>query len=121
VLRRFLLADENHRNVPTVALLYDRIGIYIHFAQGSAEFTQERRNGGFRFVAEVASGSRVESYVAGSGRSKAGVFGMSAHRLGSKLHLTGEQAPLGRTAHNDKVDVKQRLRRGGAKWEEWWR
>ena len=31
MLRRFPLADEDHRNIPTVALLQDRIGIYIDF------------------------------------------------------------------------------------------
>ena len=96
MLRRFPLADEDHRNIPTVALLQDRIGIYIDF-QGGAEFSQERRDGSLGFVAEVASGTRVESNVAGPGGGKAGVFGMHAHRFVAKLHLTGEQAPLGRT------------------------
>jgi hypothetical protein len=97
MLRRFLLANEDHWNIPTIALLEDRIGIYIHFAEGGAEFSQERRDGRLGFVAEVASGTRVESNVAGPGSGKAGVFWMSAHRFAAKLHLTGEQAPLGRT------------------------
>jgi len=33
VLRRFPLANKNHRNIPTVALLEDRIGINIDFAK----------------------------------------------------------------------------------------
>src|SRR5712691_11917399 len=97
MLRRFPLSDEDHRNIPTVALLQDRIGIYIDFPEGRAEFSQERRDGRLGFVAEVASGTRVESNVARPGSGKAGVFGMSAHRFVAKLHLTGGQAPLGRT------------------------
>ena len=97
MLRRFLLTDEDHRNIPTVALLQDRIRIYIDFPEGGAEFSQERRDGRLGLVAQVASGTRVESNVARPGSGKAGVFGMSAHRFVAKLHLTGEQAPLGRT------------------------
>ena len=97
VLRRFPLANEDHRNIPAVALLQDRIGIYIDFAEDSAEFSQERRDGRLGFVTEVASWTRVESDVAGTGSGKARVFGMRAHRLSAKPHLTGEQARLGRT------------------------
>jgi hypothetical protein len=97
MLRRFSLADENHWNIPTVALLQDRIGVYIDFPESDAEFPQERLNGGLGFVAEVAPGTRVESNVAGPGSGKAGVFGMSAHHLAAKLHLTEEREPLGRT------------------------
>ncbi len=97
MLRRFPLSDEDHRNIPTVALFQDRIGIYIDFPEGAAEFSQERRDGRLGFVAEVASRTRVESNVAGPGSGKAGVFGMSAHRSVAKVHLTGERAPLGRT------------------------
>ncbi len=97
MLRRFPLADEDHRNVPAVALLKDRIGIYIHFSEFRAEFPQERRDGRFGFVAKMAARTRVESNLARTGSGKAGVFGMSAHRLVAKLHHTGEQAPLERT------------------------
>ncbi len=97
MLRRFPLSDEDHRNIPTVALLQDRIGIYIDFPEGGAEFSQEWRDGRLGFVAEVASWTRVESDVAGTGSGKARVFRMRAHRLSAKPHLTGEQARLGRT------------------------
>ena len=97
MLRRFPLANKNHRNVPTVALLQDRIGIYIDFSEDGSEFSQERRDGRLGFVAEVASGTRVESNVTGPRSSKAGVLGMSIHHFGPKLHLTGERALLGRT------------------------
>ncbi len=97
VLRRFPLANEDHRNIPTIALLEGRIGINIDFAKGSAEFSQERRDGRLGFVAKVASRTRIEGDVAGTGSGKARVFGMCAHLLGAKLHLTGEQARLGRS------------------------
>lgn len=103
MLRRFLLADEDHRNIPAVALLQDRIGIYIHFAEDCTEFAQERRNGGLGFVAKMASRTGIERHVTRTGSSKAFVFGMGAHRFGAKLHLTGEQAPLGRTRHNNRA------------------
>jgi hypothetical protein len=93
----FASADEDHRNIPTVALLQDRIVIYIDFPKGRTEFLQERRDGRLGFVTEVAPGTRVESNVAVAGSGKAGVFGMSAHRLSAKVHHTGEQSPLGRT------------------------
>jgi len=98
MLGRFFLADEDHGNIPTVALLQDRIGIYIDFPESGAEFLQERRDRSLGFVAEVASGSRVESDFAEAGSGKAGVFVMSAHRFVAKLHLTGERAPVGRTS-----------------------
>ena len=97
VLGRFPLANKDHRNIPAVALLEDRIGVYIDFAEDSAEFSHERRDGGLGFVAKVASWARVESDVAGAGSGKARVFGMRAHRLRAKPHLTGEQARLGRS------------------------
>jgi hypothetical protein len=97
VLRRFPLSDEEHWNIPTIALLQNRIGIYIDFPEGGAEFSQERGDGRLGFVAKVTSGTRVESNVAGPGSGKAGVFRMGAHRLVVKLHLTGEQVRLGRT------------------------
>jgi hypothetical protein len=97
VLCRFPLANKDHRNIPTVALLEDRIGIYIDLPEYSAKFSQERRDGGLGFVAEVASWTRIESDVAGTASGKACVFRMSAHRLSAKAHLTGEQARLGRS------------------------
>jgi len=119
MLGRFFLADKNHRNIPAVALLQVGIVINIDFAKDGAEFAQKRSDGRLGFVAEVASGAGVKSDVPGAGSGKAGVFGMSAHRLGVNLHLTGEQAPLGRTRHNNKaVFAKRSKRRDGAKWEE---
>jgi len=101
MLRCFPLANEDHRNIPAVALLQDRIGIYIDFPEDGAEFSQERRDGRLGFVAKVASWTRIEGDVAGRGSGKACVFRIGAHRLGAKLHLTGEQCAREERAHND--------------------
>ena len=63
MLRGFLLADEDHWNIPTVTLLQHRIVIYIDLEEDGTEFAQERRNGGLRFFAEVTPGTRIESDV----------------------------------------------------------
>src|SRR4029077_2155774 len=105
MLGRFPIADENHRNVPAVALLKRRIVVDIDFVEGGAELSQERRDGGLGFVAKVASRARIESDVAWAGSGKTCVFRMSAHRFVANLHLTGEQAALGRTAHNSEAIV----------------
>jgi len=97
MLRYFSLANEDHRNIPAVALLQDRIGINIDFPEDSAEFSQERRDGRLGFVAKVAPRTRIEGDIAGSGSGKAGVFWMGAHRLSANLHLNGGQAALERT------------------------
>ncbi len=98
MLRRFPPANEDDRNIPAVALFQNRIGINIDFPKGGAELSQERRDSRLGFLAEVASWTRIEGDVAGRGSGKARVFGMSAHRLVAKLHLTGKQACLGRTS-----------------------
>jgi hypothetical protein len=103
MLCRFPLANENHRNIQAVALLQDRIVINIDLSEGDAEFSQERCDRGLSFVAEVASGTGVESDVAGAASGKAFVFRMGAHRLGVNPHLTGKQAPFSRTRHNTKT------------------
>ena len=59
MLRYFLLPDKNHRNIPAVAILQGKIGIYIHFAEDGAEFQEQRRNGGLGFVAKMASRTSV--------------------------------------------------------------
>lgn len=84
MLRYFPVSDENHGNVPAVAVLQESIGINIHFAEDSAEFQHQRRNGSLGFVAEVASGAGVESDVTRAGNGKSGVFGMRAHRFSAK-------------------------------------
>jgi hypothetical protein len=93
----FALADEDDGDIQAVSLLQHQIVIDVYLAQNGTELAEQRGDGGFRFLAKMASGTRVERDVARAGSGKAGVFGMSAHRLRAKLHLTGERAPLGRT------------------------
>ncbi len=63
MLRGFLRADEEHRNIPTVALPKDRIVIYVDLSQNSAEFSQEGRDGSLSFVAKVTARTSVERDV----------------------------------------------------------
>jgi len=102
-----------------VALLQNRVVINIDFAEGGTDFAQERGDRGLGFVAKVASGTRVKCDVAWTGGGEPSIFGMSAHRFSENLHLTGEQARLGRTRHNIKAAFAKRCqRKDGAKWEE---
>src|SRR5258708_16126630 len=59
----FLLADEEHWDIPTVALHQQRIIIYIDLSEDRAEFPQERHDGGLGFVAKVTPRTRVERDV----------------------------------------------------------
>ena len=86
--------------------------------EASAEFAQERRNGRLGFVAKVATGTRVESNVAGPGGSKAGVFGMSAHRLSANLHLNGKPAPLERMSAYYQGRRCEAFQKRRSEWEE---
>ena len=105
MLCRFALPDEDHWNIPPVALLQGSIPIHVHFVEGSIKLAQEWCDGSLRFVAKMAARPSVEGNVARARGGKAGVFGMLAHRFAAKWHLTGEQAPMGRTAHNNKPIV----------------
>lgn len=60
VLRGFVSADEDHRNVPAIFLGEFGIQINVHLAQWGAEFAEQWSDGGFGVVAEVAAGPRVE-------------------------------------------------------------
>ncbi len=75
MLRRFPWADEDHRNIPRVALLQDGIGVYIDFPQGGAEFSQERSDGGLGFVAQVTPGTSVERDIERTTSGQSRVFG----------------------------------------------
>jgi hypothetical protein len=59
----FPLPDKDYRNIQPIALLQDRIGIYIDFSESGPKFSQERNDGSLGFVAEVTSGTRVEGNV----------------------------------------------------------
>jgi hypothetical protein len=64
MLRRFALADENDRDFPSVAFFQPRILVNIHFMKDRPELLQNGGDGCFRFLAKVASGTRVQRDVA---------------------------------------------------------
>ncbi len=91
MLRRFVLADEDHRDVPPVAILQNGILINVHFAQDKTEFAQNRRDGRFRLVAKMATGTRVKCDVAGPATGQSRVFRGVAHGLGFEYFLNGPE------------------------------
>ena len=79
MLGGFLLADEKNRNIPTVALLQHRIVIHIDLAEDGAEFAQEWRDGGFRFVAEITARTSIKRNVEPTTSGQPQVFRRVAH------------------------------------------
>jgi len=82
MLGGFARPDEDHGNVPPVALFENRIVFDIHFTQHGAEFRQQRRNGRFGFFAKMAARPRVERHLARSCGGQACVFQMLIHGFG---------------------------------------
>ena len=74
--------QEDHGNVPPVALFENGIVFDIHFTQHGAEFPQQRRNGRFSFFAKMAARPRVESHLARSSGGQAPIFRMLIHGFG---------------------------------------
>ena len=91
MLRRFLLPDKNHRNVPSIAFLQRRIFIDIHFAQDRVEFPQNRCDGRFRFLAKMAARTRVQSDVARPTSVKPRVFRLVPHGWGFEYFMNGPE------------------------------
>ncbi len=91
MLRRFVLADEDHRDVPRVAILQNGILINVHFAQDNTEFAQNRRDSRFRLVAKMATGTRVKCDVARPTAGHSRVFRGVAHGLGFEYFLNGPE------------------------------
>jgi len=78
----FARSDEEHGNVPPVAPFENSIVFDIHFMEHGAEFSQQRRNGGFSFFAKMAARARVERHLARSSGGQARVFQMLIHGFG---------------------------------------
>ena len=53
----FVRADENYGNFPSVALLQNGVFVDVHFAQGSAKFAEQGRDGSLGFFAKMAAGT----------------------------------------------------------------
>ena len=55
MFRGFMPADEDHWNVPAVALFENGILIDIHFIESGTEFAQQGRDGRLSFFAKMAT------------------------------------------------------------------
>ena len=75
-------AEEQDRDIPTVALGKHGIAIDINFVQCGAELRQQRMNRGFGGFAKMTTGSRVERDVQRSRPGQSQIFRMFAHGLG---------------------------------------
>ena len=83
----FVRADENCGNVPSIALLQNRVLINVDFAQDRAKFAKQRRDGGFGFLTKVAARTRVKRDVARAAGRKLRVFARIARAHGFPLKL----------------------------------
>ena len=83
VLRGFVSADENNRNIPAIFLGQFGIQIDIHLAQWSVEFAEQWSNGGFGVVAQVAAGPRVQRNLQWGSASESRSFRGNAHGFGA--------------------------------------
>jgi len=96
MFRGFPRTDEDNRDVPPVALVQNRIFVDVDFAQRRAKLQQQRRNGGFGFVAEMAAWASIKRYVARAGGREPlilakGVTGMFAHGFGFEYFWKGPE------------------------------
>ena len=82
MLGGFARPEEDHGNVPPVALFENSIVFDIHFTQYGPEFPQQRRNGRFSFFAKMAARARVERHLARCSGGQARVFQMRIHGFG---------------------------------------
>ena len=60
MLGGFVRADENHGDVPSIALFQDRVFVDVDFAEHKAKFAEQRRDGRLGFFAKMTPGTRVE-------------------------------------------------------------
>ena len=57
MLGGFVRADENDRNVPSIALFQNGVFVDVHFTEDSAKFAEQGRDGGLCFFAKVTAGA----------------------------------------------------------------
>ena len=75
MLRGLVLADENYRDIPSIALSENRIFVDVDLVQRGLEFAQQGCDGGFGFLTKVTSTARVQSDVVGAAGRQPRVFG----------------------------------------------
>ena len=91
MLRRFVLPNENYRNIPSIALLQNLILIHVHFAKNRGKLAQNRRNRGLRFVAKMATRARVQRDVARPAPRQPQIFRGIAHGWGFGYFMKGPE------------------------------
>jgi hypothetical protein len=91
MLRGFVPPDENHRNIPAVALFQDGILIHVHFAKHRGKLAQNRRDHGLRFVAKMATWARVQRDVSRPALRQSQIFRGIAHGWGFEYFMKGPE------------------------------
>jgi hypothetical protein len=91
MLCRFVLPNENHRNIPSVTFLQHVILIHVHFAKPRGKLAQYRRDRGLRFVAEMATRARVQRDVARPAPRQSQIFRGIAHGWGFEYFMKGPE------------------------------
>ncbi len=87
----FASADEDHRNIPPVALAQYSIFVDIHFTQLGAKLRQERRNCSLGFVAQMTARARVQGHLTRVRGGDSPVFWMLAHGFGFEYFWNGPE------------------------------
>lgn len=87
----FAGTDEDHRNIPSIALTQNRIGVDVYFAERRSKLSEQRRNGGTSFVAQMAARTRVQRDFARASRREPQIFGMFAHGFGLEYFWNGPE------------------------------
>lgn len=91
MLCRFVLRNENYRNIPSVALLQNLILIHVHFAKHRGKLAQYRRDRGLRFVAKMATRARVQRDVSRPAPRQSQIFRRIAHGCGFEYFMKGPE------------------------------
>jgi hypothetical protein len=91
MLGRFVAADEDHRNVPSVEFLQGCVVINIHLMEDRPALKQNRCDSRFRFLAKMTSWTRVQRDVARPASSEAQIFGQIPHGLGFEYFMNGPE------------------------------
>jgi len=82
MLRGLMLPDEDYRDVPSVALLENRIFVDVDLVQRGSELPQHRGDGSFGFLTKVTSRARVQGYVSRATGRKPRIFGRAVRAHG---------------------------------------
>jgi len=91
MLRRFVLPNENYRNIPSIAFLQNGILIHVHLAKHRSKLAQNRRDRGLRFVAKMATWARVQRDVSRPAPRQSQIFRRIAHGWGFEYFMKGPE------------------------------